>query len=92
LFFQDYKEYCERKSSVSGVFEFMEDSVANNYMLSDSLEEATFSVNGDHIYFNGNNLINMGQFYIDNHQVNLCGSYMFFEDLSSSSTYVYYGD
>lgn len=92
LFFNDYMGFLDQTNKNMRVIEFLEDSVENNYMLEDYLEEVNFNIVDDHIYFKDNDFINMGEFYIDNYKVSVSGSYMFFEDLRSSKKYMYYGD
>ena len=92
LFFQDFKVFLNHTGEKKRVIDFLQDSVENNYMLSDYLKDMEFSIKDDHIYFEENDFINMGEFYMDNYKVNLCGSYMFFEDLLSGKKFMYYGD
>lgn len=93
LFFNDYIEFLNQTNVNMRVIKFLEDSVENNYMLEDYLEEVDFNVVKDHIYVRDNDFINMGEFYIDIYQVNVSGSYMFFENLCSrDKKYMYYGD
>lgn len=97
LFFQDFQEFYNKDKGNVRVIDFLNDSVENNYMLCDSIQEKKFEIFDDHIYFYDEDkerldYINMGEFYIDNYKVNVCSSYMFFEDLISGKSYIYYGD
>jgi len=96
LFFNDYVEFCEKNQEIVRVIVFLEDSVKNNHYLCDSLTELDFTIKDNHIFFknNGqkNDYINIGEFYIDNYKVNVCHSYMFFEDILTNKKFMYYGD
>ncbi len=76
-------------------FNSIKDSIKNS-RLSNSLTEIDFSIKNDSILFtvNGNKIkyINMVEFYIDNYQINCCGSYMFIRDIRTEKQYMYYGN
>ncbi|MCF6340114.1 MAG: hypothetical protein L3J10_05090 [Sulfurimonas sp.] len=95
LVFADYFE----KSIINAIsfIDFLKDSVENNYMLCDIIRECDFSIKDEHILFQDTDstdmdLINMGQFIFRNCKINVCGSYMFIEDLTTNIKYFYYGD
>lgn len=96
LFFEDLIDISERENKKFDVIEFLQDSVDSNYMLSDTLTKQNFQVEDEHIYtiVNDNNmdLINFGEFTIENYKVNTCGSHMFFTDLHTHEQFMYYGD
>jgi len=94
ILFNDLKEFCSMNGKVR-IIDFLEDSVANNYYLCDSITKLSYKISDDSIIFQDgseNIYINMGEFYIDNYQVNICGSNLFFTDLISTSSFMYYGD
>ncbi len=96
LFFQDLVDFANEKKEKVRVIEFLKDSVKNNHMLNDSLMKNKFNVQDNHIYTVVNNeeldLVNTGEFTIDNYKVNTCGSHMFFTDLTTNEQFMYYGD
>jgi hypothetical protein len=96
LFFRDLADFAMIKNRKVDIINFLQDSVENNYTLSDSLTKQNFTVKDDHIYTYINNyemdLINFGEFIIDNFKVHTSLSYMFFTNLRTNEQYVYYGD
>ncbi len=96
LFFKDLVDVAEKEDRKVGIIEFLQDSVDNNYMLSDSLSQQRFKVKKDHIYTTIDNnyvdLTHTGEFIIDNYKVNTSWSYMFFTDLKTNKQFMYYGD
>ncbi len=95
-FLDDFRRYNNIKEIKSSVLDFINDSVSNNHYLCDSIQTLDFTVIDDHILFkeDGDDLdfINKGEFYLGNYKFNICGSYMFIEDLSTHDKYLYYGD
>ena len=91
----DFQKFTNKKKEKVRFMNFIEHSIKNSW-LSDSITEIDFSIKNDHILFtlNGNKMdyINMGEFYIDNYQINCCGSYMFIRDIRTDKQYMYYGD
>lgn len=96
LFFRDLADFSMIKNQKIGIINFLQNSVDNDPTLYDSLTKQNFVVKNNHIYTCINNqkmdLINSGEFIIDNFKVNTCWSYMFFTDLGTDEQYVYYGD
>ena len=96
LFFIDLISVAETEERKIGIIEFLQDSVDNNYTLSDSLSKQRFEIKKDHIYTTIDNkyvdFINTGEFIIDNYKVNTSFSYMFLTDLKTNEQYMYYGD
>ena len=96
LFFYDLIDMSEFKGYKLDCIDFLENSVENDGMLNDELFRQKYTIKDDHIYTVINNekvdLINTGEFIIDNYQVNTCWSYMFFTNLLTNEQYMYYGD
>lgn len=92
----DYSNFCNKNKKEMKIIDFIKDSVENNSMLNDSLNNVNFNVIEDHILFELNeenqDFINMGEFYINNHRFNVCSSYLFIEDIIYGTQYLYYGD
>lgn len=91
----DFMSFANEKKEKVRFIDFLEHSVENS-ILADSITDIDFTIKNDHILFNLNgeesDLINMGEFYIDNYQINCCGSYMFISDILSDRQFMYYGD
>ena len=95
LVLNDFKEFANEKGEQIRFINFLRHSVENSH-IHDYLTKIDFKIKNEHIYFERDgekeDWINMGEFYMDNYQINSCGSYLFLTDILSNEQYMYYGD
>ena len=91
----DFKEFVNEQEKKVRFMDFLKHSVENS-QIHDYLTKIDFTIKNEHIYFERDgekeDWINMGEFFMDNYQINCCGSYMFLTDLKTNEQFMYYGD